>query len=196
MSTISILKKKPIFIVVNIALVLLILKAGCFMKERKPDKEAFISLVNQNLGIIHKVSLTYCYNCTDREDLVQEIFFQLWRSYDSYKGESRFSTWLYRVALNTAINSLRKKKDLVNMETLPDTRSYEVRDMEKEEQTRLLFSAISQLNKIDKALIFLWLEERKYDEISEITGLSKTAVSVRLVRIRKKLEEIIKSMEK
>ncbi len=166
------------------------------MKEKKPDKETFISLVNQNLGIIHKVSLTYCYNCTDREDLVQEIFLQLWRSYGSYKGESRFSTWLYRVALNTAINSLRKKKDHVSMETLPDNRSYEVRDIEKEEQTRLLFSAISQLNKIDKALIFLWLEERKYDEISEITGLSKTAVSVRLVRIRKKLEEIIKSMEK
>jgi len=166
------------------------------MKEKKPDKEAFISLINQNLGIIHKVSLTYCYNCTDREDLVQEIFLQLWRSYGSYKGESRFSTWLYRVALNTAINSLRKKKDHVSMETLPDNRSYEVRDIEKEEQTRLLFSAISQLNKIDKALIFLWLEERKYDEISEITGLSKTAVSVRLVRIRKKLEEIIKSMEK
>ena len=166
------------------------------MKEKKPDKETFISLVNQNLGIIHKVSLTYCYNCTDREDLVQEIFLQLWRSYGSYKGESRFSTWLYRVALNTAINSIRKKKDHVIMETLPDNRSYEVRDIEKEEQTRLLFSAISQLNKIDKALIFLWLEERKYDEISEITGLSKTAVSVRLVRIRKKLEEIIKSMEK
>ncbi len=166
------------------------------MKNRKPGKEEFISMVNQNLGIIHKVSMTYCYNCTDREDLVQDIFLQLWRSYDSYKGDSKFSTWLYRVALNTAISSLRKKKDLVNMATLPDTRSYEVIDIEKEEQTRLLFSAISQLNKIDKALIFLWLEERKYDEISEITGLSKTTVSVRLVRIRKKLEEIIKSMEK
>lgn len=165
------------------------------MRYNKPDREEFISLINQNMGIIHKVSLTYCFNCTDREDLIQEIFLQLWRSYGSYKGESQFSTWLYRVALNTAISSLRKRKDIINAGELPDNRAYEVKDLEKEEQTRLLFRAISQLNEIDKALIFLWLEEKKYEEISEITGLTKTSVSVRLVRIRKKLEQLIKEME-
>ena len=147
------------------------------------------------MGIINKIALTYCYNCTDREDLVQEIFLQLWRSYGTYKGQSQFSTWLYRVALNTAISSLRRSKKNINIEELSDNRSYEVKDLDKEEQTRLLFRSISLLNKIDKALILLWLEEKKYEEIAEIMGITRSSVSVRLVRIRKKLEEIMKTQE-
>jgi RNA polymerase sigma-70 factor (ECF subfamily) len=161
----------------------------------KPDREEFIQKVNDSMDIINKIALTYCYNCTDREDLVQEIFLQLWRSYGTYKGQSQFSTWLYRVALNTAISSLRRNKKNINIEELPDNRSYEVKDFDKEEQTRLLFRSISQLNKIDKALILLWLEEKKYEEIAEIMGITRSSVSVRLVRIRKKLEEIMKTQE-
>lgn len=166
------------------------------MRKGIPHKEDFIKMVNENAGIIHKIAFTYCYNCCDREDLVQDIYLQLWRSYGKYRGDSKFSTWLYRVAINTAISSLRTQKDIISTGNIPDNRIYEVKDTEKEEQTRLLFSAISRLNTIDKALILLWLEEKKYEEIAEITGLKRTTVSVRLVRIRKKLEEIIKSLEK
>jgi RNA polymerase sigma-70 factor (ECF subfamily) len=102
---------------------------------------------------------------------------------------------LYRVAINTAINSVRRKNRSVNTVELDPERHYSIKDNNREQQTSNLMKAISRLNKIDRAIILLWLEEKKYEEISEIIGLSRSAVSVRLVRIRKKLEELIKEME-
>jgi len=165
------------------------------MDKSKINTSEFIELIEKNTGIIHKVSLMYTSNKADKEDLFQEICFQLWRSYGSYREEAQFSTWLYRVALNTAINSLRKRKKSILTEELDGEKHYTVKDSKREEQTRLLFVGISKLNKIDKALILLWLERKKYEEIAEIMGLNRSNVSVRLVRIRKKLEEIIKLME-
>jgi len=165
------------------------------MESRKEHKKRFTELIEKNKGIIHKISLMYTSTIADKEDLDQEICFQLWRSYGNYKEISKFSTWLYRIALNTAISSVRRKKRSIETVELDPEKYYLLKDTEKEDKTRNLFRALSMLNKIDRAIILLWLEKKKYDEISEIMGLSRSAVSVRLVRIRNKLEVLIKKME-
>jgi RNA polymerase sigma-70 factor (ECF subfamily) len=165
------------------------------MDKRRIDKREFIGLLEENRGIIHKITLMYTSTTSDKEDLYQEICLQLWRSVGNYRGESKFSTWLYKVALNTAINTIRKRSKSVDIVELDPERHYIPKDSNREQQTSLLLKAVSRLNKIDRAITLLWLEEKKYEEISEIIGLTRSAVSVRLVRIRKKLEELIKEME-
>jgi RNA polymerase sigma-70 factor (ECF subfamily) len=165
------------------------------MEQGQINKEEFINLLEKNRGIIHKVCLMYTYTVADKEDLYQEICLQLWRSVGNYRGESKFTTWLYRVAINTAINSIRKNKREIHTIELDPDHHYQIKDKNREQQTSLLMKAISRLNKIDRAVILLWLEEKKYEEISEIMGLTRSTVSVRLVRIRKKLEELIKEIE-
>lgn len=149
----------------------------------------------KHLGIIHKISLLYTNNRADREDLFQDICFQVCRSYNSYRKEAQFSTWLYRVAINTAITQVRKNKHKAftdgTLEGLPEMTGI----TSEEEQSELLFQAISQLNKIDRAIIMLWLEEHSYDEIADIMGISKSNVSVKLVRIKKSLSENVKKLE-
>jgi RNA polymerase sigma-70 factor (ECF subfamily) len=164
--------------------------------EKSPiNKKDFIDLLDKNRGIIHKICLMYTSTVTDKEDLYQEICLQLWRSVRHYRGESKFTTWLYRVAINTAINSIRNKKRSINTVELDPERHYEIKDNHREQKTSILLKAISRLNRIDRAIVLLWLEEKKYEEISEIMGLKRSTVSVRLVRIRRKLEELIKELE-
>lgn len=165
------------------------------MDDKTRNKKEFIDLIENNKGIIHKVALTYSSNNADKDDLYQEICLQLWRSFGNYRGDSKLSTWLYRVALNTAISSLRKRKRYIDTVELDPERHFQVKDSDKLEATSKLMKAIYRLDNIDRAIILLWLEEKKYEEISEITGLSKSAVSVRLVRVRKKLEENLKKIE-
>ncbi|MCK5463498.1 MAG: sigma-70 family RNA polymerase sigma factor [Bacteroidales bacterium] len=165
------------------------------MDNRKINKKEFINLINKNRGIIHKITLMYTSTTAGKEDLYQEICLQLWRSVGNYRGESKVSTWLYRVAINTAINSIRKRSKSINTIELDPERHYITKNNEREHQTAILLRGISRLNKVDRAITLLWLEEKKYEEISEIIGLTRSAVSVRLVRIRKKLEELIKNME-
>jgi len=166
------------------------------MKTKKFDKKEFADLLEQNKGIIHKVSLLYTQNQADREDLYQDICLQMWKSFSSYREEAKFSTWLYRVAINTAISQVRKRKNrflpLDNLnENFNNTGGHE-----KDDRAKLLFKAISKLNTIDKAIIMLWLEEKKYEDIAEILGISKSNVSVKLVRIKRNLSDIIKSIER
>ena len=165
------------------------------MDKRKINKTEFIGLIKENRGIIHKITLMYTSTIAEKEDLYQEICLQLWRSFGNYRRESKFSTWLYRVAINTAINTVRRRSKSIDTVELDPERHYTLKDSEREQQTALLLRAVSRLNKIDRAITLLWLEEKKYEEISEIIGLTRSAVSVRLVRIRKKLEELIKKME-
>lgn len=151
--------------------------------------------MEENRGIIHKISMMYTSNQTDKEDLYQEICLQLWRSFRNYRAESKFSTWLYRVALNTAISSVRKDRRRIETVQLDQAEHFVARDSDREGMTRLLFKAFAKLNKVDRAIILLWLEEKEYAEISEIMGISHSAVSVRLVRIRERLKSIMKNME-
>ena len=146
-------------------------------------------MVYANLGIIYKICNLYAAS-EDREDLKQEIVFQLWKSYPSFKGDSRFQSWMYRVALNTAILGLRGKlkytrlseKEL-NISDDPGERQ------DKDFRVGQLYKQISKLNDLEKTIIFLYLEECSYEEIAEITGMSQSNVSVRLVRIREKLRK-------
>ena len=154
---------------------------------------AFIEFVNQNIRIAHKVSRIYFENEDEREDLVQEMMYQLWRSYPSFDKRSKFSTWMYKVCLNTALTwrrNYKKKKEEALLLT-----HYQIADEpseNKDEGIRLLFDAIATLTPLNKAIVLLYLENMSYEEIASITGISRSNVSVRLVRIKKELETHLK----
>ncbi len=161
------------------------------MQLEKRNKKEFSRLIEQHQGIIHKITLVYTGNPDDREDLFQEICLQLWRSYSQFREESKFSTWMYRVALNTAISNARKMKKQPDSVPLNNYTQIAAEPMPDGENISQLYAAVSKLNRIDKALILLWLDEKSYDEIALVTGLSKSNVSVKLMRIKKKLEELV-----
>ncbi|TDQ11760.1 RNA polymerase sigma factor [Pedobacter metabolipauper] len=159
--------------------------------EQKHDQvlEAeFLSLIRTHNGMIHKVCRMYRDGIEDREDLFQEITFQLWKSFSSFKGDSKVSTWLYRVALNTAISSFRKKKPLISFTgVLPDL-AEEQPNEEYELRQELLFKALKQLNDSEKALITLYLEDLSYLQIAEIIGITENNVGVKINRIKSKIQ--------
>jgi RNA polymerase sigma-70 factor (ECF subfamily) len=159
--------------------------------KQNPNKKEFSELIQKNQRIIHKITMIYANSSADREDLFQEICLQLWKSYPGFREEAQFSTWIYRVALNTAISNIRKSKNSLSFEPLRETDRIPDESSDETEQVKLLYSAISKLNRIEKAIILLWLEEKNYEEIASIMGTSKTNVSVKLVRIKRKLEEMI-----
>lgn len=152
----------------------------------------FVDILNNHRGLIYKVCNLYCDDPEDRKDLFQEIIIQLWKSMASFRQESALSTWMYRIALNTAITHFRKEKRFVKPMSITGIEIPDLNDsLEKEEALRQLFKAIEHLDKIDKSVILLYLEEKSYEEISEITGLSKSNVGVRLNRIKVKLSETL-----
>lgn len=155
-------------------------------------------MITQNQGIIHKVCNLYCNNGEEREDLYQEIVLQSWKSIGSFKGEAKFTTWLYRVALNTAISALRKEKRKLNTESITgaDDRSLYIADdsaeeAEKRAQINQLFKAIGKLSKVDKALVMLYIDDLRYEEIGEILGISANYVAVKMNRIKSKLKNMM-----
>lgn len=160
--------------------------------KREPD-EAFVTAVNDHAGIVHKIARAYFDDPLDRQDVVQEMLFQLWRSYPSYEGKAQFSTWMYRVCFNTALTWGRRHRRLS-----VDSLSNAHREIPNpppdrdEESLAQLYKAIDGLSGLNKALILLYLEDRSYDEMAAITGLTKSNVSVRLVRIKKELEKKLK----
>jgi len=160
-------------------------------------KKKFIQQITTHQNIIHKICHIYCYNNNDKSDLYQEIMLQLWKSFPSFQGRSALATWIYRVALNTAISQKVKKHDFVDIESQPLLiLNDQAEKLEQEEELRILYMAIGKLNKVEKAIILLWLDNKSYEEIAEIIGLSVKNISVKLVRIRKKLSEIIRGLEK
>ena len=156
----------------------------------------FTEIVTIHQGIIHKVCGIYCKDDEARKDLFQEIVMQLWRSFPSFRGDSKVTTWMYRVALNTAISSFRKQVRKPQEESLtgniyqiPMPTKYR---QEQEEQIQFMYKAIEHLSKIEKAIIMLYLEEHSYEEIAQITGITKTNVGVKINRIKSKLQKILK----
>ena len=154
------------------------------------EKE-FLQIITENQGIIHKVCSIYCDSEEDRRDLFQEILVQLWKSFSSFRNESKFSTWMYRVALNTAITSFKKDKRQPDKSGIPFENlqlAVEAYDTTTEDQIKLLNKAVSQLTGIEKSIILLFLEDKKYEEIAEITGITQNYVRVKMNRIKKKLK--------
>ena len=152
-------------------------------------EQAFIQLIQQHQGIIHKVCNIYMDDATSREDLFQEITLQAWKSFTAFKGDAKFSTWLYRVALNTAITFFKKERKqsfIVSTDAIPEAVDAST---SIEEQVNAMHKAIADLNKIDKALVMLFLEDYSYNEISDIMGISPNNVAVKMNRIKTKLKE-------
>lgn len=160
------------------------------------DKKGhFIQAIKEHEGLIYKVTLLYTNNPDDREDLYQEIVFQLWKSYDSFKNQSKFSTWMYRVAMNTAIYNLKKSKRQVGTTPINNFEEsfVEKKDTIEEERIKLLHAQIQQLNLLEKGIILLYLEGKNHEEIAEIIGITVSNVGTRISRIKKKLKsQIIK----
>ncbi|HQJ86097.1 MAG TPA: sigma-70 family RNA polymerase sigma factor [Prolixibacteraceae bacterium] len=154
------------------------------------EKE-FLDIVGANQGIIHKVCNIYCDDEEDRNDLFQEILAQLWKSYPSFRKESKFTTWMYRVALNTAITSFKKIRRQPGFNRLSDQNlqiADEMSSLEMDENIALLKQAVSKLSGIEKLIILLFLENKNYEEIAEITGITQNYVRVKMNRIKKKLK--------
>lgn len=160
------------------------------------NQQEFLSLVNQNQGIIHKICNLYGHSATDREDLFQEITIQLWRAYPKFRGESKFSTWLYRIALNTAISDFRKQNRQVVTTELDQNLTelaYTPYDYEKEEKLQWLYQAIRELPEIDKAIVILYLEDNSYEEMEAILGINQNNLRVKMNRIKEKLRKQTKA---
>lgn len=155
------------------------------------DQATFLKLVEAHQGIIHKICRVYRRAPEDQRDLFQEIVFQLWRSISLFRGEARFSTWMYRIALSTAMADFRKRKPAIRyMAQVPDQAPEP--DAAPVLQERL-FEAISRLRPEEKALVTLYLEDLSYREIAQISGISENHVGVKLNRIRAKMEKMLKS---
>ena len=155
-----------------------------------PKEAAFTSLIKDHEGIIYKIARAYCDNAEDQKDLYQDIVIQLWKGFESLRGESKASTWMYRVALNTAFSFLRKEKRKGHKVGLDDIQlSYEVHDPILEERLKAMYIQIKKLNDIEKGIMLLLLDGKKYEEIAEVTGFSRTAVGTRISRIKDKLKQ-------
>lgn len=162
------------------------------MKAGDVDQE-FLELVNRCQKVIHKVCWLYADSPEDRQDLFQEILFQLWRSYPSFAGKSNFSTWTYRIALNTAITALRKetrRPEQVELNTDAIASEAAAAGPASREQVEILYRLIRRLSRVDRALIMLYLDDLSYREISEVLGLSENNIGVKLNRIKSRLQEM------
>lgn len=150
----------------------------------------FIALIKANEGIIYKVTKIYTNNREQQKDLYQEIVYQIWKSYPNFKGKSKVSTWMYRIALNTSIaqiNSAKKQPQRVEIDN-ELLNLVDEKDSLLEERSKLLYTYIKELNDLDKAVILLFLEGKNYDDIAAITGITVTNVGTRLSRIKQKLK--------
>ena len=156
-------------------------------------QENFLKLMNEHAGIIHKVCRLYTHSEIDREDLYQEILIQLWKSFPSFRAASKISTWMYRIALNTAISNLRvqqRSPRIIGTELFP-AEVFDPRESNKEENLRELYNAISTLSDIEKALVILYLEEKSYEEMEEILGMNQGTLRVKMNRIKEKLRKLM-----
>ena len=154
----------------------------------------FVALLEKHQNIVHKVCRLYTNNQEQHNDLFQEITIQLWKAFPKFRGDAKFSTWMYRVGLNTAITLYRKSKRSINTQDYESVQfkiKAEEYDNTEEEQLKLLYKAVYQLNDIDKALVFLYLEDKNYKEISETLGISEVNARVKMNRIKTKLKTIL-----
>ncbi len=158
------------------------------------QQKEFLERIEKHKGIIYKISKIYMDDQSDREDLFQEIIYQVWKAYSTFRGDSEFSTWLYRIALNTAIMFLRseKRRSFITNDDFSDYRiKNEEYDDEKEENLLKMYSAINKLNPIDKAFIFYYLENFSGKQIAEQMGISEGNVRVKMNRAKNKLKELL-----
>lgn len=155
----------------------------------------FVALLEEHQNIVHRICLIYTQSEAEHKDLFQEISIQLWRSFDRFEGKSKFSTWMYRVGLNTAITLYRKnKKRIDTYEINEEINGIELDDYDPviDEQLNWLYEEIEKFSEIDKALVLLYLENKRYNEIAETLGISTVNARVKMNRIKQRLKKMIK----
>ena len=169
------------------------------MNSTPADEQKFLELLNENRNRILRVCRVYSWNAADQDDLYQEILFQIWRGLPALKEKQFANTWLYRVAINTAISFVRKRASrsdrVVHFENADLTRTIESQQATEEDtgdRMASLYTAIYKLNPIEKAIVTLFLEDLTYEQIAEATGVSANNVGVMLHRAKKKLSELMK----
>lgn len=159
----------------------------------KPARQdRFLILLDEHKKILYKVASSYCRNTADRQDLVQEMVVQLWRSFDRYDERQRFSTWMYRIALNVAISFYRSETRRSRFTVPAEDYILEIAaeapgSAALDDDLRLLQHFIEQLDELDRALVILYLDGNRYDTIAEILGISETNVGTKISRIKRKL---------
>ena len=156
------------------------------------SEREFTNHIESNRGIIFKVIRLYINHEEDEKDLFQEILFQAWKSFPRFDGRSKFSTWLYRVSLNTVLTFKRRPEKVVtdkNFEMLPVEA-----DKSYNDETEALYSAIRELNDIDRMIVTLHLDGYENEEIAEISGLTKNNTAVKLHRIKELLTKKLKDL--
>lgn len=157
------------------------------------QEKSFVTLIKEHQGLIHKVCIMYEADREARNDLFQEIVLQLWRSFPTFRGEAKITTWMYRIALNTAISGLRKLGRKIKTEELGEYHfniSENNQDHTEEELQKLQW-AIRQLSEIERAMIMMALDEIPYEEIAEAIGITQNNVRVRMNRIREKIKKLM-----
>lgn len=157
-------------------------------------EQQFVTQLEENQNIVHKICRLYTNNREAHNDLFQEISIQLFKAYPKFRGEAKFTTWMYRVALNTAITLYRRGKRRVSTQELEPV-IFKIQaneyDNTEEQQLALMYKAINQLNDIDKALVFLYLEDKNYREIAETLGITEVNARVKMNRIKTRLSNIL-----
>jgi RNA polymerase sigma-70 factor (ECF subfamily) len=160
------------------------------------DKEKkFLRLISEHEGLIHKICHVYAADALAKQDLFQEIFIQLWKSFENFRNESKISTWMYRVALNTALTEKRRNKTKVSISffsSLKDDKAQESNMDADEENLNLLFSAISKLTEVEKAVVMLYLDDKSYEDMEDVLGINQGTLRVKMNRIKEKLRQITK----
>lgn len=156
-------------------------------------KESFITAIKNNEGIIYKTAALYTNDVHDKNDLVQEIIYQLWKSFDSFDERSALSTWMYRVAMNVSVYHLKTRKRKITTVPLDEdiTAITETDHTDFEEKLQTFKKHVNILNLLDKGIVMLYLENKSYEEIAQITGLTTTNVGTRMMRIKEKLKKQI-----
>ena len=154
----------------------------------------FLNDFEKNQNIVHKICRIYTSNQDEHNDLFQEINIQIWKNYSKFRGESKFSTWMYRVSLNTAISLYRKSSRKIKTQDFSDV-SFKIKSVDyddtKDEQLKALYNGIRELNDIEKALIFLYLEDKPYKEIAKTLGITEVNARVKMNRTKEKLKKIL-----
>ena len=154
----------------------------------------FLNDFEKNQNIVHKICRIYTTNQDQHNDLFQEITIQIWKNYSKFRGESKFSTWMYRVSLNTAITLNRKSSRRIKTQDFSEV-SFKIKSIDyddtKDQQLRALYGGIRELNDIEKALIFLYLEDKPYKEIAKTLGISEVNARVKMNRSKEKLRKIL-----
>jgi RNA polymerase sigma-70 factor (ECF subfamily) len=160
----------------------------------KALKEEFLEILANYQGILHKVSLVYFKNKIDREDNIQEIIYQLWKSYPTLKNRNSIGSWIYAVSINTSLSRIKKELRVEYREAIPELsdKSDFIENLSMNESLNLLLNAIYHLDELDKSIMLLYLEEKSYDEIAGIIGISKSNVGVRINRAKETLKHTFK----